>query len=200
MSTTMAYERDDATSPTLLLSVRQGDEAAWQRMVHLYGPLIVRWAQRVGLQESDALDIAQDVLLGVHGSLDRFEHRQASDQGTFRGWLWGITRNKIGDFRRHAFGAAKAGGGTGALQQMLDLPDQSPENSEDIADLHLRALEQLQLSFSTSVWTAFWRVTVEGDEAKHVAEDLNISVWAVYKAKARVMARLREEFGEEFLK
>lgn len=196
-----SHTTDEATSPTLLLAVRGGESGAWHRLVRIYGPLLVRWCRRCGLQESDALDVSQEILLGVSQSLERFEHRSAeSDRpGSFRGWLWSITRHKIADHHRRPGGKEFASGGTGALQHILAVPDHSPETSEDIADLHLRALKELRLSFNEATWTAFWRVVVEGDAAKDVAEDLNVSVWAIYKAKTRILSKLKEEFGEEFL-
>ncbi|TWU51856.1 RNA polymerase sigma factor [Rubripirellula reticaptiva] len=189
---------NDTTSPTLLFAIREGNAVAWQRLVRIYGPLVVGWCRRCGLQESDAFDVSQEVLLGVSESLDRFELRpiQTPGTGSFRGWLWTITRNKIADHQRRTAGKAQAGGGTGALQQILSLPDQSPETTEDVADLHLRLLGELKLSFNETTWTAFWRVAVEGDAAKDVADDLGISVWAIYKAKSRILAKLREHFGE----
>ncbi|MEM9643677.1 MAG: sigma-70 family RNA polymerase sigma factor [Planctomycetota bacterium] len=216
-----SFPNEETTSPTLLVAVRAGDTAAWHRLVRIYGPLLVSWCRRCGLQESDAFDVSQDVLVGLNQSLDRFEHRIATPEkenkrsripvagaqdrqpnhearGSFRGWLWTITRNKIADHRRGQFGKASGSGGTGALQQLLSLPDDSPESTDDIADLHLRALAELKLDFGESTWTAFWRVVVEGDAAKDVGEDLGISVWAVYKAKSRILAKLQEEFGEEF--
>lgn len=193
-------QASDPTSPTLLLGLRNDDGDAWKRLVRIYGPLLVSWCRRCQMKEADAFDISQEVLMGVNQSLDRFEHRRPDDagRGGFRAWLWTITRNKIADYRRQAIGRAQAGGGTGALMEILSLPDQSPETSEDIADLHLRALAEIQMEFNESTWTAFWRVAVEGDAAKDVAEDMGISVWAIYKAKSRIMAKLRDHFGEEF--
>lgn len=188
---------DDATSPTLLLAIRNGDDAAWQRLVRIYGPLIFGWCRRVGLQESDALDVSQDTLMGVNKSLDRFVGGKAP--GLFRGWLWALTKNKIADHRRKSYRQTSGGGGTEALQQLQQLPDDSPDSDTDIADLHLRILEELKLEFNETTWTAFWRVSVEGDAAKDVAADMGTTVWAVYKAKSRILSRLKEHFGEEFL-
>ena len=196
-----SHTTDEATSPSLLLAVRDGRSDAWHRLVRIYGPLLVRWCRRCGLQESDAFDVSQEILIGVNQSLERFEHRSPQDgqSGSFRGWLWSITRNKIADHHRRRGGKEFASGGTAALQQFLAVPDDSPETTDDIADLHLRALEELKLSFNETTWTAFWRVVVEGDSAKDVAEDLGVSVWAIYKAKTRILSKLKEEFGEEFL-
>ena len=42
-------------------------------------------------------------------------------------------------------------------------------------------------------WKAFWRSAVEGDRPADVAADLGVSVWAVYKARSRVLQRVRTE-------
>jgi len=185
---------ENLTSPTLILSLQSGDDdGAWQRVVRIYGPLIFSWCTRCGLQESDAADVSQDVLADLAKSIRGFS--RDGDGATFRGWLWRITRNKVADHFRHWAKTPSGSGGTGALQLIEQLPDDSPETTEDVSDLHLRALEGLRCKFNESTWTAFWRVVVEGDAAKDVAEDLGITVWAVYKAKTRVMAKLRAELG-----
>ena len=47
---------------SLLERLRRPDDCeAWNRFVELYTPLIFAWARQVGLQESDAADLVQDV-------------------------------------------------------------------------------------------------------------------------------------------
>ncbi len=50
-----------STSTSLLGRVKSRDPDAWERFVKLYSPLVYRWARQVGLQESDASDLAQEV-------------------------------------------------------------------------------------------------------------------------------------------
>jgi RNA polymerase sigma-70 factor (ECF subfamily) len=50
------------TPASLLQRLREPDaEAAWTRFVALYTPLLYYWAQRLGLRETDAADLVQDV-------------------------------------------------------------------------------------------------------------------------------------------
>lgn len=199
----MAVLHDDTpTSPTLLTSIANGEQPAWERFVRIYAPLILRWCERSGLQSSDAQDVTQNVLFSVNDSIEKFERRP--HDGSFRAWLWGLCRHKIADARRGRPGDETVIGGTDAVKFFTSVPDvarlpsEPPETEDDIADLHLRVLTELKLSFSEDVWTAFWRSTIDGDAPKDIAEDLGTSVWAVYKAKARVLARLKADFGEEF--
>jgi RNA polymerase sigma-70 factor (ECF subfamily) len=51
------------TPASLLERLRQpADQAAWERLVELYAPLLFSWARRVGCREADAADLVQDVL------------------------------------------------------------------------------------------------------------------------------------------
>ncbi len=52
----------NTTPPSLLQQLRSpDDQRAWRRFVDLYTPLLFYWARRVGLQESDAADLVQEV-------------------------------------------------------------------------------------------------------------------------------------------
>ena len=44
----------------------------------------------------------------------------------------------------------------------------------------------------TRTWQAFWRTAVDGQPGKQVAADLGLTVAAVYHARSRVLARLKE--------
>ena len=55
------------------------------------------------------------------------------------------------------------------------------------------AAERIRSEFQESTWQAFWRTAIEERDGKEVAESLGLSVGAVYVAKSRVIARLKEE-------
>jgi len=44
-----------------------------------------------------------------------------------------------------------------------------------------------------TTWQAFWRTAVEQQDGKAVAESLGLSLGALYVAKSRVIARLKQE-------
>src|SRR5262245_4484517 len=91
-------ESPGSTASSLILGVRQGQADAWHRVARLYAPLVYAWCRRAGLQGPDAEDILQEVFLTVARRASDFRHDRPGD--SFRGWLWGITRNKIGDWLR----------------------------------------------------------------------------------------------------
>lgn len=187
----------ESTSSSLLQRVQAQDVAAWERLAALYGPVVYGWALRAGLGTHDAADIVQDVFQTLVKKIAGFTVRPHS--GSFRGWLWTICRNKIHDHFRRRKREAPAAGGTDAYDALQNLPesqlaDESPPATE-LDSVRRRAMELVSGEFEGRVWQAFWRTTIESAAPRDVAEELGMSVWAVYKARARVLSRLREEFS-----
>src|SRR5438093_1502125 len=69
------------------------DQTAWQQFVELYAGLVYGYARQHGLQDADAADLTQEVFMAVSRGADRWTYDPK--QGSFRGWLYGITRNKM---------------------------------------------------------------------------------------------------------
>lgn len=183
------------TSLSLLARVRARDESAWDRLVHIYTPLVERWCRKWSLQQDDVADIVQEVFTGVAGSIEFFRKDKPGD--SFRGWLWTITRNKINDFYRRLNRDAQATGGTDGHVALQQIPQHVPdEDSESMtagdSPVH-RALELIRIEFEDRTWQAFWAVAVDSRVPADVAADFGMERMAVYKAKSRVMARLRTE-------
>ncbi len=55
------------------------------------------------------------------------------------------------------------------------------------------AMERIKSEFQDNTWRAFWLTAVEGIAAADVARQVGISPGAIYVAKSRVLARLKEE-------
>src|SRR5207247_9359820 len=90
-------QESPATRASLLVRLRDGGDAgAWQEFVHLYAPIIYGFARKRGLQDADAADLMQEVLRSVSGVAHRLEYDPA--RGTFRGWLFTVTRDKVVNF------------------------------------------------------------------------------------------------------
>jgi DNA-directed RNA polymerase specialized sigma24 family protein len=82
----VSEEHASRTSVTLLGRLRQDatDQAAWKEFVARYEPKILQWCRGWGLQESDARDVTQDVLLKLQGLLAKFAYDPSR---SFRGCL-----------------------------------------------------------------------------------------------------------------
>src|SRR5262249_38136023 len=148
--------------------------------------------------DADAADLTQDVLQAVARASRRLEYDP--ERGTFRGWLFTVARNKLHNFlaRRQRLPQEDEAD----VQRLLD---EQPAREADEAALWEReyeqrlfdwAAEQIRDDFQESTWQAFWRTAVEGEGAREVAAALGTSIGAVYVAKSRVLARLRERIQE----
>lgn len=183
-----------STSLSLLERAKARDGAAWDRLVNLYSPLVYRWARKAGLQAHDAQDVVQTVFLTVASDIDSFRRTRAGD--SFRGWLCTICRHKILDRFRERRRQAEATGGSTAqhdIQQIAAPEFDTEPGSDERCRLRHRALALLRDQFEPHTWQAFHRSVVHGDRPADVARDLGISVATVYRAKFRVLARLRKE-------
>jgi RNA polymerase sigma-70 factor (ECF subfamily) len=178
---------------TLLLRLKnRSDHEAWRQFVQLYAPLLRIWADHTGLQDSDAEDLVQEVLIVTIHELPRFEYDRS---GSFRGWLRRICENKANEFRRRRRVVGRQTGDTGL--DAAASPDQIELfwEREYAAVLTARALQLMQGEFEETTWRACWELTVHERSAADVAAELGISPNACFIAKSRVLRRLRELLG-----
>lgn len=189
------------TSPSLLARVRQSDADAWERLCELYTPLVYGWCRRAGLRENDAADAVQEVFRSVFEGIAGFRGPgEGQAGGSFRGWLWTITRNQVRLFFRRQRGQPVAAGGTDAQLRMIAHPDgceddplPEPDEADDRRRLLHRALDLVRADFSAATWEAFTRIALQGHSAQEVALELGQTENAVRQAKFRVLRRLRDE-------
>lgn len=179
------------TSLSLIQRVRAKDQEAWRQLVYIYGPLIHHWCRGCGLALADSADVAQEVFLAVAGEIATFQRNRPGQ--TFRGWLWGITRHKIGDHFRRRQRQPQAEGGSDAQWRMAQVPEEPPPDDQvDVGSgLAHRALEVIRPEFQERTWQAFWRAAVGGQAPAGIAADLGVTPDAVRLAKSRVLRRLR---------
>ena len=185
------------TSPSLLDRLQgDADPAAWGRLVDLYGPLIRGWLMRHAVKTHEADDLTQEVFAVVLKRLPDFRHNQRT--GAFRAWLRTITFNCVRDFWKanRIRPAAPGGSDFGSYLDQLSDPDSPLSREWDRQhDLHVtrRLLELIKPQFEPTTWKAFRRVVLEEAAPAAVAEELGVTVNAVFIAKSRVLTRLREE-------
>jgi RNA polymerase sigma-70 factor (ECF subfamily) len=189
---------DTQTSYTLLTRVRDvSDQQAWQEFVECYAPKIFLWCRRFHLQESDASDITQEVLVKLVGAMQSFVYDPA--RGTFRGWLKTITTNAVHDLGRTWQRDGRPGGDERLVQLMQSLEDPEAVRAleEVIEGAHRQQIlqeaeTQVALRVQSHTWKAYQLTAVEERPAAQVARDLQMPISEVYVAKSRVLKMLRE--------
>jgi RNA polymerase sigma-70 factor (ECF subfamily) len=179
------------TPATLLTRLREArDETAWQRLVHLYTPLLFFWARRCGESEHEAADLVQEVFVALLQFLPSFQHDHTP--GKFRSWLRTIMLNKLRDRKRREARADKVLAQVGVEPELPDGAEAFWE-TEYRQELSRRALRLIQTEFAPTTWKACWETVVHGRSTEEVAQELGITENAVYVAKCRVLRRLRHE-------
>jgi RNA polymerase sigma-70 factor, ECF subfamily len=179
------------TSVSLLERLRQPQaQAAWERFVDLYTPLLFYWARRAGLREPDAADLVQDVFAVLVQKLPEFHYDRSR---SFRSWLHTVLLNKWRELRRGR--PLMPQPGSASLDGLTSPEDLIAEFDEAEFRHHLlmRAMQLMQADFQPATWKACWEHVVCDRPAEEVARELHLTVNAVYLAKSRVLRRLRQE-------
>ncbi len=181
----------ESTSITLLKQLRSPRaESAWQRFVELYAPLIFYWGRQRGLSADDAADLVQEVLGDLVVKLQTFHY---DPEQRFRGWLRTLAINRATNLVRRRQAAPQSGHEAAlclaAEQDDEDLLSEMQYRSQ----IALRTLRLLRDEIGDQTWQAAWMQLVQGRKAGEVARQLEMTQNAVYLAKSRVLARLRQE-------
>lgn len=186
------------TRPSLLLRLRDvQDERAWKEFVEIYTPLVFRYCRGRGLQEADAADVAQEVIQTVARSIGGFTYQP--DRGSFRSWLYTVVRTRLYNFLKRQQRQPRGTGET-AVQEFLEAQPSVEQDDTWDREFHQRLLDwacqQVRNEFQEATWKAFRLTAVEGRSPKESAATLSMSVGAVYIARSRVTARVREKIQE----
>lgn len=185
-----------STRVTLLARLATGNDAeAWKIFVDLYAPLVYNFCRSRGLQDADAQDVTQQVLTSVHRFIERFNYDPA--RGRFRDWLGVVTLHAIRRHqRRRGRAQARGGGELSAIELANSAVD--PGWIDEFNDyLFHKAVERIRPEVESEVWRAFEWTWLENMPPREAAARLGRPVGWVYKARYRVVQRLRKEL--EFL-
>ncbi|MEX2172997.1 MAG: sigma-70 family RNA polymerase sigma factor [Pirellulaceae bacterium] len=187
-----------STRITLLTRLRSaGDAEAWRTFVDLYLPLVYRFCRRRGLQDADSRDVSQQVLAAVHRAIDSFHYDP--QRGRFRNWLGTVTLHEI---LRHQHRDRKPGKGAGDglgdwLAEQTSAPADPAWLEEFNAHMFSVALDRVRPEFDELTWQAFDATWLKDAKPREVAAQLDKPAAWIYKARFKVLQRLRSEI--EFL-
>lgn len=185
------------TSLSLLKRLKGDRESPdWNRFVNLYDPLLRAWLRRHSLLGDDSDDLVQNIMAVVVRKVAEFEHNGRT--GAFRTWLKEITARCLQSHWRSRKNQPVGAGGSDVQALIADLQDPQSELSQQWDREHDRfvmkkLLDDLKDEFEPKTWLAFQRFALEQVPAAKVAAELEMSTNAVFIAKSRVLARLRQE-------
>ena len=186
---------ESKTSATLLARLRQvpADQAAWAQFTERYGRKIYGWCRQWNLQDADAEDVTQSVLLKLAEKMQTFVYDPAK---SFRAWLKTVARHAWSDSwsgRKAAIGA----GGSQALElmQTVEAREDLVRRLEEEFDRELldEAMARVRLRVMPRTWEAFDRTALQGQSGAEAAQALGMKVATVFVARSKVQKMLQEE-------
>jgi RNA polymerase sigma-70 factor (ECF subfamily) len=170
------------------------DQDAWAEFVRHYGSKVYQWCLRWQLQQADAEDVTQIVLLKLAARMKDFQYDPSR---SFRGWLKTVAHHAWQDFLDARRRTAAGQGGDEALELL-----QSIEAREDLAwrleqqydhELMGLAAQVVRPQVAPHNWEAFRLTALEGVPAAEAARRLDMKIARVYAARSHIQQRLKEE-------
>jgi RNA polymerase sigma-70 factor (ECF subfamily) len=194
----MARPPESSTSVTLLARLgRAGpDQQAWNEFVERYGRKIYGWCRHWGLQEADAEDVMQDVLLKLAAKMRAFSYDAT---GSFRAWLKTLTHHAWQDF----LGGRRRAGATREWTEVLEALHTAAARKDLVRRLEEEfdrelleaAMQRVRPRVRPHTWEAFRLLALEGLTGAEAAARLNMKVATAFVARSKVQKMLREEMG-----
>ena len=178
------------TRPSVLARAGDGDAGEFAR---IYSPLLYRMARKRGLDEHDAEDLMQQMMLELLRLLPRFQYDRS--KGSFKGFLKKMTGNRVVDLYRKK----KPLLDPEALENVVETEDASDEAFDrEWQKAHLiAALDAIRPQVKPSTFQSFQLFALEGWPIERVAETLGLTRNQVSQNKRRVIQRLKAQVEEQ---
>jgi RNA polymerase sigma factor (sigma-70 family) len=186
-----------STSWTLLRRLQQtpADGQAWEAFARRYGPAVFQWCRQWGLQEADAEDVTQTVLVKLVEHMKVFVYDPAQ---SFRGWLKTVAYHAWAKFCGSRQKLAVASVAVYEALGSLEAKESLAERLEREYDQELFELALLRVSqrVENQTWEAFRLLAFEGLSGAEVAKRLQLKVGTAYVARSKVQRMIQEEVAK----
>ncbi len=152
------------------------------------------WCRKHGLQDADARDVTQEVLVQLAQSMGRFRKDPAK---RFRGWLRAVVHSALSDWVEQRRTGQDGSGDSEVIRLLHELPDRDELAARIEAEFDRELLEVAMLRVRERVeprtWEAFRLLAIERLSGKDAAETLGMTPGSTFAAKSKVQRLVREE-------
>ena len=178
------------------------DQEGWRDFFDTYWKFLYCIAVKAGLSDSDARDVVQETVVAVAKGL-REGRFKAAEGSSFKAWLRLIVQRRVSNhLRRKQLPRAEVESeeddlsGTGPLDQ-IPAPESDligelweQEWAKNLADV---AIERVKQKVSIKHFQMFDLYVLKQWPVREVARSLHTNIAAVYLAKHRILALIRQE-------
>ena len=198
LAAVMSLSPSPSTSQALIYQITSGvaDARSWERFVYLYGPQILAWCRKYRLQDADARDVTQDVLLQVSRQIQRLQYDPTR---RFRGWLRAVVHGAWCQWVERNHGRERGAADTA----MLMVLEQTPARDELLARMEAEydrellelATQRIRRRVEPQTWQAFELLALQRLSGDEGAARLGMPVGSLFAARSKVQRMLREEIA-----
>jgi RNA polymerase sigma factor (sigma-70 family) len=183
------------TRSTLLLRLcEQGDRAAWDEFIQVYGSLVHQEVCRRGIAQTDADDVTQIVFLRLLKALPSF--RYDPSRGRFRDWLGTVIRFEVSRYRRDHGRPREQATSPEKLDDVVMIETDAEWSNAFQMRVLEESLKRSRSRFDELTWNAFIEVWVRNRPPAEVAKAFDRTLAWVYIAKSRGLKVLAENLDE----
>ncbi len=204
VSTTRSPSVDETRMSLLLRARNATDPEAFTEFYRVYAPLLQRFVQSRGVDESSSDDVVQELLISLWRRLPELDFDKT--RGRFRTYLWQSTHHAVTSwYRKNAKHLKSRVADLDSRMLELEYESQGVPDREFQLAVRNRILEvvlaRIQQEVSDAEWQKFKRHVVDGVSALDLSRELSCTTGAIYQAANRLRKRVRtlfDEYGEEF--
>lgn len=171
------------------------DQAGWREFFDRYWRLIYGFARKAGMNDADAQDIVQEVMVSVSRSLPDYRRQQG---GSFKGWLLTIVRRRMADHWRSRL--PKDQRNVPLPEQPSALPAAAEEDDleriwqeEWESRLFETAAQRVQQRVGARNYLIFDMTVRQHTPLRDVCRSLGVNAAQVYLARHRVGRMMKQE-------
>jgi RNA polymerase sigma factor (sigma-70 family) len=190
------------TRQSLILRLQNwDDQESWRDFFNTYWKLIYAVAIKSGLSDTAAQDVVQDTIVSIATGLK--DGRYDSAGGTFKSWLYTVTRRRIMDhFRRmqaRPVSAAVVAEDSSLTPLLNRIPDPATLNWENVWDkeweknLMDAAVANVKRQVKPLQYQLFDCLVFKNWPMSEIKQKLRVSMHQVYFAKAKISRMIEKE-------
>lgn len=190
--------RHDDTPASLWDRVLDGESLAWEKLVNVWTPCIVDYCRRYGIQNADAGDVVQQVMIRIFRFRENFSRDQKGHR--LKAWLLTIIRQVIADYYRQFAGKNRAIGGSEIADRIANEPEilsiDDVDDSQQLFDPGLwmaETLEVIRSEVTEQTWQIFELFKIQNLTAKEVGERFDMKETTVRQRVHSVTTRIKRE-------